>query len=144
MKVSHGLYEGHVIRASNDYNHSKFENAMVEYLYGESLTGTWETSGCVNSPTGAFFRAGRWVVTESDSGFVDGHKFPDVVWAEKMFAAAEAVYEQWLEEYDEDELRHCRDYIQFLVAMCNAGVHSEDVLSYSDWLSEIMQALGKV
>lgn len=73
------------------------EPPMVAYINENDLYD--ETSGDVESPTGWFGRAGRWMVAIDSSGFVYSRRFNSVVSAQGDFDATDRAYSKW----DSDE-----------------------------------------
>lgn len=77
---------------------------------GESPIVVWidtndyydESSGDVESPTGWFGRAGKWLILHDDRGFVSGTKLATEDEAKRQYEILESAYSNWADEGDAD------------------------------------------
>ena len=77
------------------------ESPMVEYIDTNDYYD--ETSGDVESPTGWYGIAGKWIITQSSQGFVYGHKFSTRQEAADEYAALENAYWAWSDPWDDGQ-----------------------------------------
>lgn len=76
------------------------ESPMVAFIDENDLYD--ETSGDVESPTGWFGRAGRWLVTISSQGFVYGHRFASVALAKDEYESLDLMFADWGDPWDDE------------------------------------------
>jgi hypothetical protein len=75
------------------------EHPMVAYIDTNDLYN--ETDGDVQSPTGWFGQAGKWIVTVSSQGFVYGHKFDTLAQASDEMALLKDAFSEWADPWDD-------------------------------------------
>lgn len=76
------------------------KSLMVAFIDEHDLYD--ETSGDVESPTGWFGRAGRWLVTISSQGFVYGYRFASVALAKSEFESLDMIFADWGDPWDDE------------------------------------------
>jgi hypothetical protein len=78
----------------------ELEDAMVPILYAMRMDGSYDEECGSDDEGGTTFRIGKWIVFESDQGFVYGTKFPTSSAASNEFSSLE---EKLNERYEDDE-----------------------------------------
>jgi hypothetical protein len=79
----------------------KYNCPMAVYLYEyTTMSGEGEYSGTVDSPTGWFARAGRWILREDDRGFVSAAKYDDYQDSQTEYDYLVSEYDKWENEDD--------------------------------------------
>lgn len=80
---------------------TKYSCPMVAYIANGHFN---EESGDVESSTGWFARAGKWVIVENSQGFVDGEKFATIAGAKAWFAVLDTEFVNWaITPYEDEE-----------------------------------------
>ena len=75
------------------------EHPMVAYIDTHDLYD--ETDGDVESPTGWFGQAGKWIITVNSQGFVTGHKFTTLAQAADEMAQLMDAYSEEADPWDD-------------------------------------------
>lgn len=71
----------------------KYSDPMVTYI--DARDAYDQTSGDVESPTGWFGVAGRWLITCDERGYMSGEKWTSRAMAAEAFRALDDEYAAW-------------------------------------------------